>query len=48
MNDLVCRDGYVIPLLFRPAVAGLANKLQAPLSGWSLSTGSLRDWYREA
>ncbi|RVU43828.1 peptide ABC transporter substrate-binding protein [Rubrivivax rivuli] len=48
MNDLVCRDGYVIPLLFRPAVAGLANKLQAPLSGWSLATGSLRDWYREA
>jgi peptide/nickel transport system substrate-binding protein len=48
MNDLVCREGYVIPLLYRPAVSGLANKVQAPLSGWSVDMSSLRDWYRDA
>ena len=47
MNDIVCREGYVIPLLYRPAVSGLANKVQAPLSGWSVDLGSLRDWYRD-
>jgi peptide/nickel transport system substrate-binding protein len=48
MNDIVCRDGYLIPLLYRPSVSGLANKLQAPLSGWALDLSSLRDWYRDA
>ena len=48
MNDLVCSDGHVIPLLYRPAVTGLANKLMAPLSGWGLEMGSVSDWYKEA
>jgi len=48
MNDLVCGDGHVIPLLYRPAVNGLANKLMAPLSGWGTDMGSLSDWYKEA
>jgi peptide/nickel transport system substrate-binding protein len=47
MNDLVCSDGYVIPLLFRPSVAGLAKNLVAPLSGWENDMASLPEWYRE-
>jgi peptide/nickel transport system substrate-binding protein len=47
MNDLVCSEGYVIPLVTRPAVTGLANKLVAPLNGWGLDMDSLADWYRE-
>jgi peptide/nickel transport system substrate-binding protein len=48
MNDIVCADGYVIPLVYRPDVAGLANKLVATLSGWDVHLGSLHDWYRES
>ncbi|MDP2004430.1 MAG: peptide ABC transporter substrate-binding protein [Rubrivivax sp.] len=48
MNDIVCGEGHVIPLLYRPSVTGLANKLMAPLSGWDVDMGSLADWYREA
>ena len=48
MNDLACGDGYVIPLLYRPIVTGLANKLVAPMSGWDNDLGGLHDWYREA
>ncbi len=48
MNDLVCNDGHVIPLLARPNVSGVANKLVAPISGWSLDTATMVDWYREA
>jgi peptide/nickel transport system substrate-binding protein len=48
MNDLACGDGHVIPLLYRPSVTGLANRLVAPMSGWSVDMGSLQDWYREA
>ena len=48
MNDLLCADGYVIPLVYRPDVIGLANKLVASLSGWDTHTASLADWYRDA
>ena len=47
MNDLACGEGYVIPLLFRPAVSGLATKLVAPLNGWGVDMSTLADWYRE-
>ncbi len=48
MNDLACGEGHVIPLLYRPSVAGLATKLVAPISGWGLDMSLLADWYREA
>ena len=47
LNDLVCSDGYVIPLLFRPSVAGLAKNLVAPLSGWDNDMAAIHEWYRE-
>jgi peptide/nickel transport system substrate-binding protein len=48
MNDLVVKDGYVIPLISRPRVRGAVLKLVAPLSGWDLDFSSLHNWYREA
>jgi peptide/nickel transport system substrate-binding protein len=47
-NDLACGDGYIVPLIYRPRVAGVATKLSAPLSGWDNDMWNLRDWYREA
>jgi peptide/nickel transport system substrate-binding protein len=47
MNDLVCGDGYLIPLMFRYAVSALANRLVAPGTGWDLDMSTLADWYRE-
>ncbi len=48
MNDMVVKDGYVIPLISRPRVRGAVLKLVAPLSGWDLDFSSLHNWYREA
>jgi len=48
MNDLVCNDGHLIPLLARPNVSGVASKLVAPISGWAQDTATLADWTREA
>ncbi|HSW06730.1 peptide ABC transporter substrate-binding protein [Aquabacterium sp.] len=47
MNDVACADNYILPLIFRPSVAGVANKLVVPLSGWSEDLVSLHSWYRE-
>ena len=47
MNDLLCNDGYTVPLLSRPIVTGITNKLVAPLSGWDNDMAALADWYRE-
>ncbi|MBP9931150.1 MAG: peptide ABC transporter substrate-binding protein, partial [Rhodoferax sp.] len=34
MNDLVCNDHAVIPVVWRPRASGTNLKLSAPLSGW--------------
>ncbi|MFN0184415.1 MAG: peptide ABC transporter substrate-binding protein [Aquabacterium sp.] len=46
MNDLVCGDGYLIPLMFRYAVSATANRLVAPTSGWDNGMSVLADWHR--
>jgi peptide/nickel transport system substrate-binding protein len=48
LNDLVSSDGYIIPLLSRSRVSGVANKLVAPLSGWDNIHWALSAWYRES
>jgi len=48
MNDLVCGDGYIVPLVYRPSVAALRKGLVAELSGWSEELGALQDWHRQA
>ena len=47
MNDLVCREGHVLPVVVRPDVDALGRGVQAPLSGWDLAFAGLHDWYRE-
>ena len=34
MNDLVIKNVVVIPVVYRPTVAAVANKLHVPLRGW--------------
>jgi peptide/nickel transport system substrate-binding protein len=48
MNDLVCDNFVVIPIVNRPKVQALANKLHAPGSGWDNDLWNLKDWYRDA
>jgi peptide/nickel transport system substrate-binding protein len=47
-NDLVIKDVVVIPVVARPGVAALSNKLKANMSGWDNNTWDIQDWYKEA
>ena len=47
MNDLVCREGHVLPVVIRPDVAALGRTVHAPLSGWDLGFSGIHEWYRE-
>ena len=47
-NDLVCLDRYFVPIVSRPMVHGVINKLATPLSGWDATTWAIQSWYREA
>ncbi len=48
MNDMVVDDPIVIPVVYRPMVHALSQKLRAPLTGWDNVFSGLRDWHREA
>jgi peptide/nickel transport system substrate-binding protein len=48
MNDIVCKDLALIPVVYRPDVTALARNLKAPVSGWDLALAGLAEWYREA
>ena len=48
MNDLAIEGKAVIPVVFRPRVSAVSNKLRARLSGWDNDFWLLKDWYREA
>jgi peptide/nickel transport system substrate-binding protein len=48
MNDMVVGDYALIPVVYRPGVAGMAKNLRATLSGWDNAFWNLKDWYREA
>ncbi len=48
LNDIAVELRAVIPVVFRPRVAAISNKLRAPLSGWDNDLWLLKDWYREA
>ena len=48
MNDLVCADHVVIPVVHRPRVAAVSARLRVDISGWDTDIGNLKDWYREA
>ncbi|WP_293854855.1 peptide ABC transporter substrate-binding protein [uncultured Alsobacter sp.] len=48
MNDLIIADNAIIPVVYRPRLYVINEKLRAPISGWDTDTGSLEFWYREA
>jgi len=47
LNDLVCSDHAVIPVVYRLRVAAISNKLHASLSGWDNDLWDLASWYRD-
>ena len=48
MNDLVVNNRVVVPVVNRPKVQAVSNKLRAPGSGWDNDLWNLKDWYRDA
>lgn len=48
LNDLVCNAHVVVPIVARPKLMALNNKLQAPISGWTVESGRIFDWYKTA
>ena len=48
MNDLVCSDGYVQPVVYRPRASAAVHKLVPHLSGWDNDLWALPHWYKEA
>jgi peptide/nickel transport system substrate-binding protein len=48
VNDLACGDRAVIPVVYRPRVQAIGNKLAARGSGWDSDFWNVQDWYKEA
>jgi len=47
MNDLVIQNVVVIPVVQRPQVSAVSNRLRAERSGWDSDFWALQNWYRE-
>ncbi len=47
MNDLLCGEQVVIPVVARPKVTAISSKLKAAVSGWDNDFADLHNWYRE-
>src|SRR5918994_3369810 len=48
LNDLAVNNYIVIPVVARPVVRAVSNKLTCELSGWDTDTWDLANWFREA
>ncbi|RZS53391.1 peptide ABC transporter substrate-binding protein [Sphaerotilus mobilis] len=46
LNDLVCEDGAIVPIVYRPAISALTRRLRAPISGWTVETAQIADWFK--
>ncbi len=46
-NDIACRNHIVLPLVNRPIVRGVINKLHAVPSGFDSDHWALADWWKE-
>jgi peptide/nickel transport system substrate-binding protein len=46
MNDFVCGDRAVIPVVYRPRVAAISGKLHTSPSGWDNDLWNLATWHR--
>jgi peptide/nickel transport system substrate-binding protein len=45
LNDLACSDHAVLPVVYRPRVIAMSNKLHAPLTAWDNDLWDLASWY---
>jgi len=48
MNDLVVQNIVTIPVVARPAVAAVTNRLHVRLSGWDSYLADFHNWYADA
>jgi peptide/nickel transport system substrate-binding protein len=48
MNDLVVQNIVTIPVVVRPAVAAVTNRLHVRLSGWDSYLADFHNWYADA
>src|SRR3954467_4978232 len=48
INELVCSDCAVIPIVNRPKATAVSSKMRLEISGWDNDTATLKDWWREA
>ncbi|HKG84578.1 MAG TPA: peptide ABC transporter substrate-binding protein [Beijerinckiaceae bacterium] len=48
INELACSDHAVIPVVYRPKVGAVSNRMRLDISGWDNDLATLKDWYREA
>ena len=48
MNEMVIQNVVVVPVVFRPRVAAVSNRLHVEQSGWDSDFWNLPSWYREA
>jgi len=48
VQDMAVNEFVVIPVVYRPGVAGHSNQLNCVISGWDNNTWDLSDWYKEA
>lgn len=46
-NDLVIKNVVLIPIVFRPGVSGVSNRLRANVSGFDSNFYDLASWYME-
>jgi peptide/nickel transport system substrate-binding protein len=47
MNDMLCADNHILPVIYRMSVAGASNRMVTTLSGWSVDLTWVHSWYRE-
>ena len=48
MNEILVNEPYLIPVVYRPRVGAIVNKLNVDISGWDNDLWMLKDWYRDA
>jgi peptide/nickel transport system substrate-binding protein len=48
MNENLIENVAIIPMMNRPIVRAVSNKLRAPFTGWDNDVFQIKDWYREA
>ena len=48
INELACSYHAVIPVVYRPKVGAVSNRMRLDISGWDNDLATLKDWYREA